>query len=238
MSNCFETPWTVDPPGSSNNGIFPGKNTGVGFHLLLQEILPTQGSSLSLLHCRWNFYYWASGSYISQSIQTKNKYCFHFLFNKWFSLFKLPLFCKLRLLLFSLSVMSSSLQLHGLQHTKPPCPLPSPEVCPSSCPLHQWCHLAISSSDKLFFCPQSFPALGTFPMSWLFTSSDQNTGASLPSKEYSGLIFLKIDCFDLLLSKWISGVFFSTTVWRKQFCGSLTSFWSRFHNHTWPLVRP
>ena len=171
-------------------------------------------------------------------VQTKNKYCFHFLFNKWFSLFKLPLFCKLRLLLFSLSVMSSSLQLHGLQHTKPPCPLPSPEVCPSSCPLHQWCHLAISSSDKLFFCPQSFPALGTFPMSWLFTSSDQNTGASLPSKEYSGLISLKIDCFDLLMSKWISGVFFSTTVWRKQFFGSLTSFWSRFHNRTWPLVRP
>ena len=59
------------------------------------------------------------------------------------------------------------------------CPSPSPEVCLSSCPLHWWCHLAILSSDALcFFCPQSFPASGTFPMSWLFASGDQNTGAS------------------------------------------------------------
>ena len=52
-------------------------------------------------------------------------------------------------------------------------------TCPISCPLHQWCHPANSSSDALFsFCPQSFPASGTLPMSRLFTSSDQNTGAS------------------------------------------------------------
>ena len=45
------------------------------------------------------------------------------------------------------------------------------KFCPSSCPLHQWCHPAISSSDTLFsFCPQSFPALGTFPISQFFTS--------------------------------------------------------------------
>ena len=49
-------------------------------------------------------------------------------------------------LLFSLPVVSNSLQPHGLQHARPPCPAPSPKVCPSSCPLHQWCHLAISSS--------------------------------------------------------------------------------------------
>ena len=68
---------------------------------------------------------------------------------------------------------------HGLQHARPPCPSPSSEVCPSSCPLHQWCHPAVSSSDVLFsFDPQSFPASGTFPVSWLFTSGDQNTGAS------------------------------------------------------------
>ena len=68
--------------------------------------------------------------------------------------------------LFSRSVMSDSVRPHGLQHTRPLCPSPSPEVCPSSCPLHQWCHPAISSSDALFsFCPQSFPASGTFPMS-------------------------------------------------------------------------
>ena len=65
------------------------------------------------------------------------------------------------------------------QHARPPCPSPSPGVCPSSCPLHQWCCPAISSSVALFsFCPQSFPASGTFPMSQLFALSDQNTGAS------------------------------------------------------------
>ena len=80
---------------------------------------------------------------------------------------------------FSHSVLSNSLQPHGLQHARPPCPCPSPKVCPNSCPLHRWCHPTISFSDALFsFCLQSFPASGTFPMSWLFTSDDQNTGAS------------------------------------------------------------
>ena len=82
------------------------------------------------------------------------------------------------LLLFSDPVMSDSLCPHGLQHTRPPWPSPSPGSCPSSCPLHQWCHPAISSSDAPFLCPQSFPASGTSPMSQLFTSDDQNTGAS------------------------------------------------------------
>ena len=51
----------------------------------------------------------------------------------------------------------------GLQLTRPPCPSPSPRVCPSSCPLYPWCHPAISTSDALFsFCPQSFPVSGTF----------------------------------------------------------------------------
>ena len=81
-------------------------------------------------------------------------------------------------LLFSHQVMSDSLGPHGLQHTRLLCPSPSPGVCPSSCLLYQWCHPAISSSDALFFCPWSFPASGAFPMSCLFESDDQNTGAS------------------------------------------------------------
>ena len=82
----------------------------------------------------------------------------------------------LLLLLFSHPVMSSSLWFHWLQRARPPCPSPSPGVCPSSCSLHWWCRPAISSSDTLFsFCPQSFPASGTFPMGHLFTSDDQNT---------------------------------------------------------------
>ena len=76
----------------------------------------------------------------------------------------------------SCPVVSDSLGPHGLQHAKPPCPSPSPKVCPSSCPLHWWCHPAISSSDALSsFCPQSFPASGTFPLSQLSTLDDQNT---------------------------------------------------------------
>ena len=67
------------------------------------------------------------------------------------------------LLFFSRPIMSDSLQLHGLQHSRPPCPSPSPKVCPSSCPLHQWCYPTISFSDTLFsFCPQSFSTSGTF----------------------------------------------------------------------------
>ena len=76
-------------------------------------------------------------------------------------------------------VVSGSLRPHGLQHARPPCPSPSPGVCPSSCSLHRWCCPDISFSDALFsFCPQFSPASGTFPMSHLLASDDQNTGAS------------------------------------------------------------
>ena len=58
------------------------------------------------------------------------------------------------------------------------CPLPTPKVCSNSCPLSRWYHPTISSSADLFSsCPQSFPASGSFPMSWLFTSGSQCIGA-------------------------------------------------------------
>ena len=82
-------------------------------------------------------------------------------------------FVLLLLLLFSDPVVSDSLWPHRLQQTRPPCPSPSPKVCPSSCPLHWWCHAANSSSDTLIsFCPQPFPASGNFPMSRLFASGN------------------------------------------------------------------
>ena len=90
---------------------------------------------------------------------------------------------------------------HGLLHTRPLCPSPSPKVCPNSCPLHWWCHADISSSDVLFICPQSFPASGTFPMSQLFPSDSQNTGVSMSVSVLQQVLrvdFLKIDWFDLL----------------------------------------
>ena len=72
--------------------------------------------------------------------------------------------------------MSDSLQPHGLQHARPPCPSPTPEVSSNSCPLSQWCHPTISSSVIPFFssCLQSFPASGSFPMSQFFTSGGQS----------------------------------------------------------------
>ena len=60
-----------------------------------------------------------------------------------------------------------------------PSPSLSPGVCSNLCSLSQWCYLTISSSATLFSsCPQSFPAPGSFPMSWLFISGGQSTGAS------------------------------------------------------------
>ena len=83
-------------------------------------------------------------------------------------------------LLFICPVVSDSLWSQGLQHARPLCPSPSPEVCPSLCSLSQWCHPAISSSDTHFsFCPQPFPSSGTFPISQLYASDDQNTGVSI-----------------------------------------------------------
>ena len=72
---------------------------------------------------------------------------------------------------FSPSVRSDSLWPHGLQHARLLCPSPSPRVCTNSCLLSRWCHPTISSSvTPLSSCPQSFPAPGSFPVSWLFES--------------------------------------------------------------------
>ena len=80
---------------------------------------------------------------------------------------------------FSCSVMSESLQPHGLQHARLPCPSPTPGACSNSCPLSRWCHSIASSSVVPFSsCLQSFPASGSFPVSRLFTSGGQSIGAS------------------------------------------------------------
>ena len=65
------------------------------------------------------------------------------------------------------------------QHTRPPCPSPTPGVYPNPCPLSQWCHPAISSSVIPFYsCPQSFLESGSFQMSQLFASGGQSIGVS------------------------------------------------------------
>ena len=136
-----------------------------------------------------------------------------------------------------------SLWPHGLQHTRLPCLSPSPGVCPNSCPLNLWCHQTISSSVVPFSSfLQSFPALGSFPMSGLFTSGGQSIGTSvltsvLPMNihvwfplEFTGLISL--------LSKRLSRVFSRIKVWKNQFFHTQLSLWSNSHTYTWLLEKP
>ena len=79
---------------------------------------------------------------------------------------------------FNRSVVSDSSWTHESQHTRPPCPSPTPRVYSNSCPSSRWCHPAISSSVALFSCPQFLPASGSFPMSQLFTWDSQSIGVS------------------------------------------------------------
>ena len=101
------------------------------------------------------------------------------------------------ILLFSRSIMSDSLQLHGLQHARFPCPLPLSGACSNSCPLSQWCHPAISWSVIPFSsCFQSFLASGSFPVSQLHIKWPKYWSSSFsisPFKKYSGLISFMID---------------------------------------------
>ena len=127
------------------------------------------------------------------------------------------------LLLVSCSVVSESLRPHKLQHTRPPCPSPSPRACSNSCPLSQWCNPTISSSVVPFPSHhQSFPASGSFPMSQFFTAGGQSIGASASASVLpmnipfllTGLIFLQ--------AKGLSRLFFNMTVqasilWRSAF---------------------
>ena len=127
--------------------------------------------------------------------------------------------------------MSDFLQPHGLQHTRLPCPSLSPRVCSNSCSLSWWCHPRISSSvDPFFSCPQSFPASGSFQMSWLFTWSGQRIGASALTSillmKIQELIPLGLTGLISLQSKGLSRVFSSTTVWKHQFFSVQPSFLS------------
>ena len=79
---------------------------------------------------------------------------------------------------FSHSVMSNSLQPHGLKHARLPSPSPTPGVCSNTHPLTRWCHPTISSSVVPFSsCLQSFPASVSFPMSRFSALGSQSIGA-------------------------------------------------------------
>ena len=126
------------------------------------------------------------------------------------------------ILQFSCSVMSNFLRPHEPQHTRPPCPTPTPGVHPNPCPSSRWYHPTISSSVVPFSsCPQSFPASGYFPMSQFFSSGGQSIGVSastsvLPmnTQDWSPLGWTG---WIALLSKGLSRVFSNTTVQKHQF---------------------
>ena len=149
-------------------------------------------------------------------------------------------YAKQAYLLSSHSVVSDSLRPCGLQHARLPCPSPSPGVSSNSCPLSQWCHPTISSSATLFSCSLSFPASGSFPMSWLFTSGGQSirASASFLAINIQGWFPLGLAGFISLLSKRLSRVFSSTTVWKPQFFGAQFSLWSNSRIWTWILEKP
>ena len=120
------------------------------------------------------------------------------------------------------SVMSDSLWPHELQHTRPPCPSPTPRVYLNSCPLSSWCSPTISSSVVPFSsCLQSFPASGSFPMSQFFKSGGQNIGVSAsPSvlpMNIQDWFLLGWTGWIVLQSKGLSRVFSNTTVQKHHF---------------------
>ena len=146
-------------------------------------------------------------------------------------------------LLFSRSVESDSLWPHGLQHSRFPCPSPTPGVCSNSCLLSQWCHPTISSSVIPFSsCPQSIPASVSFPMSQLFTEVAKILELQLQHQSFrwtprtwsplgwTGWISLQ--------SKGLSRVFSNTTVQKHQLFSTQPSLWSNFHIHAWLLEKP
>ena len=129
---------------------------------------------------------------------------------------------------FSRSVMSDSLQPHGLKHIRPPCPSPNPRGYSHSCPLSWWCHPTISSSVVPFSsCLQSFPASRSFPINQFFASGGQSTEVSasesvLPMNiqdwsplGWTGWISLQGDSQGTL--KGLSRVFSNTTAQKHQF---------------------
>ena len=145
---------------------------------------------------------------------------------------------------FSHSVVSDFLWSHEPQYARHPCPSPTPRVYSNSCPSSQWCHPAISSAIIPFSsCPQSFPVLGSFPMSQHFPWDSQSIGISASTSVipmntqdwsplgWTGWIFLK--------SKGLSRVFFNTSVQKHHssafsflHCPTLTCL------HTWLLEKP
>ena len=141
--------------------------------------------------------------------------------NEWMNIFKRIMNLGLNLCLpsccCSVVKLCLTLKCHGLQHARLSCPSLSPGVCSDSRPLSKWCYLIISFSATLFFfCLESFPGSGTFPMNQLFASDNQNTGvstsASVLPMNIQDWFPLELTGLISLLSKGLSSIFSSTTI--------------------------
>ena len=141
------------------------------------------------------------------------------------------------------SVMSDSLRPHGLQHTRLPCPSPTPRACSNSCPSSQWCHPILSSSVIPFSsCLQSFPGSGSFQMNQFFSSGGQSIGvsasASVLPMNIQGWFSLGWTGWISLQPKGLSRVFSNTTVQKHQFFSTQLSLLSNSYIHTRLLEKP
>ena len=140
------------------------------------------------------------------------------------------------------SVVSDSLRPHRLQHTRPPCPLPTPRVYSNSCPLSLWCHTTTSSSAIPFSpCLQSFPASRSFQMSQFFASGGQSIGVSASTL----VLPMNIqDWFPLGWTGWISLQSLKSLLQHHSSKASIlwhsAFFIVQLHtcNHTWPQEKP
>ena len=143
---------------------------------------------------------------------------------------------------FSSVAQSDSLWRHESQHTRPPCPSPTPRVYSNSCPSSQWFHPAILSSVvPCSSCPQSVPASGSFPISQLCTWGGQSIGVSASAS----VLPMNIQDWSLGWTGWISlqakgpsRVFSNTIVQKNQFFSNQLFSQSNSHIHTWPLEKP
>ena len=120
---------------------------------------------------------------------------------------------------------------------------PTPGICSNSCPLSQWCHPTISSSNVLFSCClQSFPQTWSFPMSQFFASGRQSIGASASASvlpmNIQDWFPLGLTGLSSLQSKGFSRIIPNTTVQKHSFFGAQLSLWSNSHIHTWLLEKP
>ena len=142
---------------------------------------------------------------------------------------------------FSRSVVSDSLWPHEPQHTRPPCPSPTPRVHPNPCPSSQWCHPTISSSVVPFSSlPSIFPSIRVFsnksalhmrwPKYWSFSFNIS------PSNEHPGFISFRMDWLDLLA---VQGTLKSLLQHHSSKTSILQlSLWSNSHIRTWLLEKP